>query len=73
MRRIVSLAGYNATFAVADDGTCWYWDGARWERARGPLPQPVTPTVIMATITSGEVAPHTPEPVRKPIGKGRKS
>ena len=61
MRRIVSLAGHSAQFAVADDGTCWFWNGAGWEPARGPLPQPMVandvaaPRVVMATITTGEV------------------
>ena len=63
MRRIVSLAGHSAQFAVADDGTCWFWNGAGWEPARGPLPQPMVandvaaPRVVMATITTGEVTP----------------
>lgn len=54
MRRIVSIAGPLAQFAIADDGTGWFWTGSAWTPwERGPLPQPAD--VLSLPMTAREV------------------
>ena len=39
-RKIVGLAGVSSQFALADDGSVWFWNGAAWESwGRGELPE----------------------------------
>lgn len=40
-RRIVQLAGSGAQWALADDGSIWFWTGTGWiDAGRGELPEP---------------------------------
>lgn len=44
-RKIISLHGPNANWAICDDGTVWFWQftgiSGRWQRwDRPPIPQP---------------------------------
>lgn len=76
MRRIVGICGDRAQFALADDGTQWFWTGEAWTAMSRPaLPQPVMesdyykPGEVRAVSFDTPMAPHTPEPV-KPAKKG---
>ena len=43
MRKIISLSS-DGRWAVADDGTVWFWDGVKWVGdMRPPLPEPPAP------------------------------
>lgn len=62
-RRIVSIAGPSAQFAIADDGTGWYWDGTRWVPwERAPLPQP---QAVLVTMTDEGHVYSDPMPIEE--------
>lgn len=77
----MSLAGSMGQFAVADDGSCWFWTGERWlPWERPPLPEPAI-TGIRYDPPPGYRAPDSPNdqfypadttPVRRGPGRPRK-